>query len=97
VKSTAPGNDYQAHSGTSFASPVVAGVAALIMSYYPSLTATDVKRAIMESVTPLKDQMVVKPGADTTIRFGDLSSTGGVVNAFNALQRAAQIAATRVQ
>jgi subtilisin family serine protease len=96
VKSTAPGNEYEAHSGTSFASPVVAGVAALIMSYYPSLTAGDVKRAIMESVTPLKDQMVMKPGADTTIRFGDLSVTGGVINAFNALKLAEKLASTRI-
>jgi subtilisin family serine protease len=92
-----PGNKYAPESGTSFSSPVVAGVAALIMSYYPSLTAADIKKVIMDSVTPLKDLMVVKPGDTASIRFGDLSVTGGVVNAYNALKLAAQVASTRTQ
>ena len=97
VNSTAPGNAYEAHSGTSFAAPVVSGIAALVMSYYPSLTAADVKRVIMESAVPLKDQTVAKPGSDASIKFGELSVTGAIVNAYNALKLAEQIAATRTQ
>jgi subtilisin family serine protease len=96
IRSTAPGNTYEAASGTSFSSPVVAGISALIMSHYPSLTAADVKKVLMESVTPLQDVTVSKPGADAKVRFGDLSVSGGVINAYNALKLAAQIAATRI-
>lgn len=96
INSTAPGNTYDAESGTSFASPVVAGAAALIMAYFPSLTASDIKRVLMESVTPLKEQLVSKPGADSTIKFGDLSVSGGVLNVYNALKLAAQLAGTRI-
>ena len=95
VNSAAPGNKYEAHSGTSFAAPVVSGIAALVMSYYPSLTAADVRKVILESATPLKDTVVAMPGEDRTIRFGELSVTGAVVNAYNALKLAAQIAANR--
>jgi subtilisin family serine protease len=95
VKSTAPGNQYEAHSGTSFAAPVVSGIAALIMSYYPALTAAEVRKVIMESATPLKALMVSKPGSDSTTRFGELSVSGAIINAYNALKLAAQLAGSR--
>ena len=95
IRSTAPGNEYEAASGTSFAAPVVTGVAALLMSYFPTLTASDVKRIILESATPLKDQMTTRPGADTSVRFGDLSATGAVINAYNAVKLAKQLAGVR--
>jgi subtilisin family serine protease len=76
-------------SGTSMAAPVVSGLAAMLMSYYPKLTAADVKRIIMASTVAYRDVMVVKPGDDSkTVPFGTLSSTGGVVNAYNAIRMA---------
>ena len=51
---------------------------------------------IIESVTPLKDVIVSKPGVDAMIRFGELSVSGGVLNAYRALKLAAQMAAMRV-
>jgi subtilisin family serine protease len=91
VLSTAPGNTYETASGTSFAAPVVSGIAALIMAYYPELSASDVRRVLLESSTRLGDHMVARPGKDdNTIRFGDLSVTGGVVNAYGALKLAAE-------
>ena len=96
VLSTSPGNEYEAASGTSFAAPVVSGVAALIMSYYPNLSAADVRRIIMESAVPVKEQMVVRPGEEElTVRFGDLSVTGGVINAYRALRMAEQMSRPR--
>jgi subtilisin family serine protease len=87
-----PGDDYRAVSGTSFAAPVVSGIAALLMAYYPELTAADVRRIIMESVTPLGDRLVALPGADGEfVRFGDLSVTGGIVNAYFAVLMAEQL------
>jgi subtilisin family serine protease len=91
VLSTAPGNTYESASGTSFAAPVVSGIAALIMAYHPELTASDVRRVLLESATKLADRMVARPGEDdVTIRFGDLSVTGGIVNAYTALKLAAE-------
>jgi len=75
------------------AAPVVSGLAALLMSYYPKLTAADVKRIIMRSAVPYRDVMVVRPGSNdgTTVPFGSLSSTGGIVNAYTALKMAEEM------
>jgi subtilisin family serine protease len=75
-------------SGTSMAAPVVSGLAALIMAYHPNLTAAQVKRIILESAVPFRNQMVVQPGGDGTVPFGTLSGTGAIVNAYNALRMA---------
>jgi subtilisin family serine protease len=91
ILSTAPGNTYEEASGTSFAAPVVSGIAALLMSYYPNLTAMQVKRIIEESATPLRERMVVRPGGEDLVRFGDLSITGGIVNAYAAVRMAEQM------
>lgn len=96
IVSTVPGNDYQANSGTSMAAPVVSGLAALIMAYYPELDAGDVKRIILESASPLASQRVARPGEpDASISFGELSATGGVVNAYAALRMAEEVAASK--
>jgi subtilisin family serine protease len=93
VRSTVPDGGYEPESGTSMAAPVVTGVAALLMSYYPTLTAADVKRILVESATRRPQQTVVKPGSSPmraeTVRFGELSATGGVVNVYEALRMAA--------
>src|SRR6202000_2457361 len=57
-----PGKSYDSYSGTSMAAPLVAGVAALLMEYYPDLTAKQVKDILLRSVTPLKGKLVYKPG-----------------------------------
>lgn len=87
VYSTYPEDEYQMNSGTSMASPVVAGVAALIMSYYPELPTQEVKNIILETVTKV-DQVVYKPGTMEPIHFSELSSTGGIINAYEALKLA---------
>jgi subtilisin family serine protease len=91
ILSTIPGGRYERDSGTSMAAPVVSGLAALIMGYYPNLTAAEVKKVILGSVTKV-DQMVVKPGDDgQKVPFSTLSATGGIVNAYNAIKMAEQI------
>lgn len=98
ILSTVPGGGVERLSGTSMAAPVVSGVAALILSYYPSLTAADVKRILLASATRYPGLMVVKPGSKageaTMVPFASLSSTGGVVNAYAALKMAAQAVST---
>lgn len=90
VYSTTPDQGYQSLSGTSMASPVTAGVAAVLRSYFPTLTAKQVKEILLETATPL-DRMVKKPGheeGDALVPFSSLSKTGGVVNAYAAVQKA---------
>ena len=89
ILSTVPGGGWERNSGTSMAAPVVSGVAALLMSYFPKLTAADVKRILLETATRYPDAMVARPGGkEEMVRFGDLSATGGVVDAYAAVRAA---------
>ena len=91
INSTTPGSKYQKLNGTSMAAPVVAGLAGLIRSYYPNLTATEVKDIIMKSVVKVDQVVKVQQGdAVKDIPFADLCISGGIVNAYNALKLAAE-------
>lgn len=84
IYATTPLNTYEYLQGTSMASPNVAGVATLIRSYYPKLTAAQVKQIIMESGTPVKKNVTI--GEDKhEANFADASKSGRIVNAYNAL------------
>jgi subtilisin family serine protease len=89
VNSTVPDDEYAAFSGTSMASPVTAGVAALIRSYFPTLTAEQVKEILMKTVTKV-DIEVRKPGTKDNVKLSKLCVTGGIVNAYKAAQLAAK-------
>ena len=92
INSTMPGSKYKENDGTSMAAPVVAGVAALIRSYYPSLSAVQVKDIIMRSVTKIDHKVKVRDeGATKRVNFSEVCISGGVVNAYNALQMAAKM------
>jgi subtilisin family serine protease len=78
------------------AAPVVSGLAALIMSYYPNLTAADVRKIIIASVMKL-NQDVVRPGGGAMVPFGSLSATGGIVNAYNAIRMAEEVSNGKVR
>ena len=88
ILSTVPGNEYERDSGTSMAAPVVSGLAALLMAYYPSLSANDIKHIILASTMKLGDQRVQRPGGGGLVPFNALSATGGIVNAYNAVRMA---------
>ena len=89
IYSTAPDNEYKNAQGTSMASPVTAGVAALLLSYYPNLTPATIKDILMKSVRTFDGLMVIKPGTrDETVNFTDLSVSGGIVNAYEAVKLA---------
>jgi len=83
--------EFNTEDGTSFSSPIVAGIAALIREYYPKLTASQVKQAILQSAVT-EDVMVNKPGVKgQKVAFSSLSKTGGVVNAYKALEIASKM------
>ena len=69
------------------ASPVVSGLAALILSYYPELSPAQVREIIMKSVTKVAVKVKHKNEKNESVRvpFTDLCISGGVVNAYQAL------------
>jgi subtilisin family serine protease len=90
IYSTIPDDEYEPAQGTSMASPVVAGVAAVIRSYFPSLTAVQVKDILMKSsVKPINEVYV--PGDKSTLEsFDKLSVSGGILNAEKAIEMASK-------
>ena len=91
IYSTFPKDSYESIQGTSMAAPEVAGVAALVRSYYPNLTASQVKHVIMDSGIKF-NKPVLKPGDQSgTVNFSDLSVSGRILNAYNALILADQL------
>ena len=70
------------------------------MSYYPNLTAADVKKVIVGSVTSYASQPVLRPSDGSygeKVPFGTLSASGGIVNAYNALKMAETMSAGHPQ
>ncbi len=93
ILSTLPEGKTGKESGTSMAAPVVSGVAAMLMSYFPKLTAADVKALLVESARSLANVDVIAPGGDDKVKFGTLSRTGAVIDAYAAVK----LALSRVQ
>lgn len=89
VYSAMPGNKYKAASGTSFAAPVVAGVAAIIRANFPEFSAEEVKQIIMDSGDSI-DVPVIQPGTGEKVNFSTLSVSGKRVNAYEAYRLAEQ-------
>ncbi len=93
IYSTMPGSHtYGFQKGTSMAAPVVAGVAALIRSYFPTLTAQEVKLSIEKSVTNDTSYIITKPGKKEKVKMTELCTSGGFINAYNAVILASAIA-----
>lgn len=90
IYSTLPSNQYANQQGTSMAAPMVAGIAAMLRSYFPELSAVQIKEIIMASATK-KEMEVLKPGGDgEMVPFSSLSVTGGFVNLDKAFELAAK-------
>lgn len=97
IYSTMPGNAYKSQGGTSMAAPAVSGVAALILSYYPKLTAPQVKKIIMQSGLSSKASVILSGDPSKAKSFGEISSSGRMVNAYNAMILADGVAKGRVR
>ncbi len=87
--------EFNTADGTSFASPITAGVAALLLEYYPNLSAKQLKQIILQSAKPLTGTMVIKPGTQDKVDFTTLSKTGGIVNAYEAVILAGKVKGER--
>jgi subtilisin family serine protease len=85
IWSTTPNNEYEYLQGTSMAAPAVAGVAAVIRSFYPKLTDDQVKRVIMESGLTSNATVIIGGDPSNTMKFNQLSTSGKMVNLYNAL------------
>ncbi|MCW3093712.1 MAG: peptidase and in kexin sedolisin [Ferruginibacter sp.] len=88
IYSSVPGGDkYMSWDGTSMASPVVTGVAALLRSYFPQLHAAEIKKIIEESVS-IPTVETFKPGTTEKVNMNKLCTSGGIVNSYNAAKLA---------
>ncbi|MEO6542237.1 MAG: S8 family peptidase [Ferruginibacter sp.] len=91
IYSTLPGgNNYGSLSGTSMACPLVAGIAALTLEYFPTLSAKQLKYVIERSAQKITEK-VKKPGTDEKVELSEISKTGGIVNAYEAVKLAATL------
>jgi subtilisin family serine protease len=89
IYSTVPENKYKNLQGTSMAAPIVTGVAALVLSYYPELKAKDLKKIILESSVKYPELKVNVPGTNgKKKKFSKLCQSAGIVNVYNALKLA---------
>jgi cell wall-associated protease len=96
IYATTPDGGYEHLDGTSMASPVAAGVAATIRSYYPDLSAEQVKEVLMSSTTMSANTKVKLPGdEEKLVPFTELCVTGGVTNAYEAAKKAAKVKGNR--
>ncbi len=90
INSTIPGSKYKEFDGTSMAAPVVSGLAALILSYYPDLKPHQVREILIKSVVKVTQKVKYKNERNETIKvpFTELCVSGGIVNAYQALKLA---------
>lgn len=85
IYSTVPNSQYQNLQGTSMASPIAAGVAAIVRSYFPELTAPQVRKVLLESVVKY-DKPVSVPGKDGEMKkLSEISSTGGIISTYQSV------------
>lgn len=97
IYSTIPGGTtYGNASGTSMACPVVAGTAAFLLSHYPNLSARQLKDIIEKSSVKLEEN-VDKPGTEDKVKLSEISKTGGLLNAYEAIKLASTVKGERKQ
>lgn len=91
IYATVPNDEYEYLSGTSMAAPNVAGVAAVVRSLFPKLTAGQVKTIILESGLSPNADVVLGGDPENVKPFAEISKTGNMVNLYNAIIMASQM------
>ncbi|MGB5273161.1 MAG: S8 family peptidase [Flavobacteriaceae bacterium] len=97
IYSTYPSNTYEFSPGTSMAAPAVAGVAALIRSQYPKLSASQVKHILMQSGLAPRTEVILGGDTSKTGTLDEISASGRMVNAYNALILADQVNSGKIK
>lgn len=98
IYSTVTGDNYKKMDGSSMACPMVTGVAALLMTYYPELSAAEIRDIIVRTAVTrqgCKVQLPQSPGmavARKMVDFSDICVAGGIVNAYEAVKLAERMA-----
>jgi len=88
IYTTTTNNGYDGVDGTSFASPVASGVAALLRSYFPSLSPEDVINILNESGTVITDEVDLPGKDEKKVKFSELCKSGKIINAYGAVKLA---------
>lgn len=97
IYSSYPSNTYEFSPGTSMAAPAVAGVAALIRSQYPKLSAAQVKHILMQSGLAPRAKVILGGDDSKTDTMDQISTSGKMVNAYNALILADQVNSGKIK
>lgn len=96
IYNSVPQSAYQKLQGTSMAAPMVSGVAAMLKSYFPTLTMKEIKDIMLSSAVSYKGTQQIKPGTeDEKVDFAVLSVTGGVINVKNAVKACLALEASK--
>lgn len=96
IYSAGVGNTYGLSTGTGMAAATLAGAAALVRSYFPKLTAAEVRELLNNTVTPMQDMEIEKTivvndrKVNDLFTYSDISISGGIVNVANAVKKVLQ-------
>ncbi|MFO7744266.1 MAG: S8 family serine peptidase [Psychroflexus sp.] len=85
IYATTPLNTYEFLQGTSMAAPNVTGVATMIRSLFPKLSASQVKEILMESGLSTDQEVILGGDPQNTKPFSEISVSGNMVNMYNAI------------
>ncbi len=88
IYSTTPEDTYEYLGGTSMAAPNTAGVAAMLRSYYPKFSASQIKDIIMKSGLTTNTSVILGGDQEKQARFNEVSKSGEMVNMYNAFKLA---------
>ncbi len=86
IYNSVPQSDYMKLQGTSMAAPMVSGVAAMLKSYFPTLSMKEIKDIMLQSATSYKGKQQYLPGTEDLVDFASLSVTGAVINVKTAVK-----------
>ncbi len=95
IYNSVPQSEYKKLNGTSMAAPMVAGVAAMLKSYFPKLSMLEIKEIMLKTATSYKGSKQILPGSSDLTDFAKLSVTGSVINVYAAVKSCMTLEASK--